>query len=120
MKTKQLNVKNVPEKLLLQLKQQAKEAHAPSFAQYVIEVLRNGVVNEGLSLYNNRVADQLVAAKQTQQTLDEFLTREMINDLTAVDELITVRQLVEGWLEYDMIETVLLDQINHGGDGEPQ
>ncbi|EEJ73684.1 hypothetical protein DB321_07405 [Ligilactobacillus salivarius] len=105
----QINIKNIPEEILSALKLQAKESKAANFSQYIIEIFRSAIVNNGLSIYDSELANLAVEIKKQQAKVTQFLTEENIDNLRIMEELKIVQDLVEGWIEFDTISEVMAE-----------
>lgn len=109
----EIRIRDVDSRVKHQLQLISKQRKYPSLTQFLQEVLKQTVQNNGLSIYDSDIGETLIRVKQGQDQLDQWLTSQMIDELRVADELETVRQLVEGWIEFDMIEEVLLNQIEN-------
>ena len=105
----QINIKNIPEEILSALKLQAKESKAANFSQYIIEIFRSAIANNGLSIYDSELANLAVQIKKQQAKVTQFLTEENIDNLRIMEELKIVQDLVEGWIEFDTISEVMAE-----------
>ena len=105
----QVNIKNIPEEILDTLKLQAKESKAANFSQYVIEIFRSAIVNNGLSIYDSELANLAVEIKKQQVQINQFLKEENIDNLHIIEELKIIQDLVEGWIEFDAISEVMAE-----------
>ena len=83
----QINIKNIPEEILSALKLQAKESKAANFSQYIIEIFRSAIVNNGLSIYDSELANLAVEIKK--QQAKEYI----IHSLNEMNLSITEQQL---------------------------
>lgn len=109
----QLNIRNFPKEIILQLQEQARKSKAASFSQYVIEVLRAAVVNEGFSYYNNEFADALAEQKEQQLKLKEYLKVASEREILIQEQVTDLKEMLENMVEFlanfEVINQELLD-----------
>lgn len=95
-----LSIRNVPKEIVLQLQKQAQKNNAASFSQYVIEVLRAAVINEGFSYYNNEFADVLAEQKEQQLKLKEYLKVASKREILIEEQVSDLKEMVENMVEF--------------------
>lgn len=98
--TKNFIVRNVPEKVFMQLHMISEEYKYPSFNEFMLAQLQRIVENDGLDLYDNKFAETLADIKEQQaQILDQLLKNE-IKLLAYHAKQDIVEELTTDWLHF--------------------
>nr|WP_282917218.1 hypothetical protein [Streptococcus canis] len=106
--SKQFMIRNLSDDTFLQLKGLSKQLGYGSFNQFILSQLALIASNNGLTLYNNDFAEELVTIKSNQKQLLENQHQIQINQVALLAKQKEVGELLETWLQF-MDE---LDAIN--------
>ncbi|HEL0006273.1 TPA: hypothetical protein TVJ87_001441 [Streptococcus equi subsp. zooepidemicus] len=106
--SKQFMIRNLSDDTFLQLKDLSKQLGYGSFNQFILSQLELIASNNGLTLYDNAFAKELVTIKSNQKQLLENQHQIQINQVALLAKQKEVGELLETWLQF-MDE---LDAIN--------
>ncbi|HEL1139223.1 TPA: hypothetical protein TVJ85_001831 [Streptococcus equi subsp. zooepidemicus] len=106
--SREVKVRNISDDTFLQLKDLSKQLGYGSFNQFILSQLELIASNNGLTLYNNDFAKELVTIKSNQKQLLENQHQIQINQVALLAKQKEVGELLETWLQF-MDE---LDAIN--------
>ncbi|GAA0059739.1 UNVERIFIED_CONTAM: hypothetical protein KB570_01540 [Streptococcus canis] len=98
--SKQLMIRNLSDDTFLQLKNLSKQLGYDSFNQFILSQLELTASNNGLTLYDNDFAKELVTIKSTQKQLLENQHQIQINQVALLAKQKEVGELLETWLQF--------------------
>lgn len=98
--SKQFMIRNLSDDTFLQLKRLAKQLGYDSFNQFILSQLELIASNNGLTLYNNDFAEELITIKSTQKLLLENQHQIQINQVALLAKQKEVGELLETWLQF--------------------
>lgn len=98
--SKQLMIRNLSDDTFLQLKDLSKQLGYGSFNQFILSQLELIASNNGLTLYDNAFAKELVTIKSTQKQLLENQHQIQINQVALLVKQKEVGELLETWLQF--------------------
>lgn len=98
--SKQFMIRNLSDDTFLQLKGLSKQLGYNSFNQFILAQLELIASNNGLTLYNNDFAKELVTIKSNQKQLLENQHQIQINQVALLAKQKEVGELLETWLQF--------------------
>ncbi|HHT7812919.1 hypothetical protein [Streptococcus suis] len=113
--TKEIKIRAIPEKTLLQLRMMSEEYGYPSFNEFMLAQLQRIVENGGLDLYDNKFATTLSALKEQQAQVLELLLKNEIKLLAVIAKQDIVEDLTTDWLRFMDDVDALEAERNAGG-----
>ncbi|MDG3136248.1 hypothetical protein [Streptococcus suis] len=113
--TKEIKIRNIPDKMLTQLQMMSKEYGYPSFNEFMLDQILRIVENGGLDLYDNRFAESLSAIKEQQAKILELLLKNEIKLLALIAKQDVVEDLTIDWLRFMDDVDALESERNAGG-----
>lgn len=113
----ELKIRNLDPSIKAQLKKMVQRYSYSSINQMMLEIIKQAVENDGLSIFDSDLVKLMNDIKKQQLKIEEILTSEMVENVKLIEELIIVKELVAGWIEYMMINEVLIEEA-HLGQGE--
>lgn len=105
----ELKIRGISKEDKLRLTQIVDKSKYPSLNQFMLDVVKQVITNNGLSIYDSELANLAVEIKKQQAKVTQFLTEENIDNLRIMEELKIVQDLVEGWIEFDTISEVMAE-----------
>lgn len=105
----ELKIRGISKEDKLRLTQIVDESKYPSLNQFMLDIIKQVITNNGLSIYDSELANLAVEIKKQQAKVTQFLTEENIDNLRIMEELKIVQDLVEGWIEFDTISEVMAE-----------
>ncbi|NME23512.1 hypothetical protein HF867_01120 [Lactobacillus salivarius] len=105
----ELKIRGISKEDKLRLTQIVDESKYPSLNQFMLDIVKQVITNNGLSIYDSELANLAVEIKKQQAKITQFLTEENIDNLRIMEELKIVQDLVEGWIEFDAISEVMAE-----------
>lgn len=97
----ELKIRGISKEDKLRLTQIVDKSKYPSLNQFMLDIVKQVITNNGLSIYDSELANLAVEIKKQQAKVTQFLTEENIDNLRIMEELKIVQDLVEGWIEFD-------------------
>ncbi|KLL36516.1 hypothetical protein WA04_08880 [Streptococcus agalactiae] len=98
--SKQLMIRNLSDDTFLQLKSLSKQLGYDSFNQFILSQLELIASNNGLTLYDNAFAEELITIKSNQKQLLENQHQIQINQVVLLAKQKEVGELLETWLQF--------------------
>ncbi|MFR0570553.1 hypothetical protein ACLUWW_03465 [Ligilactobacillus salivarius] len=105
----ELKIRGISKEDKLRLTQIVDKSKYPSLNQFMLDIVKQVITNNGLSIYDSELANLAVEIKKQQAKVTQFLTEENIDNLRIMEELKIVQDLVEGWIEFDTISEVMAE-----------
>ena len=105
----ELKIRGISKEDKLRLTQIVDKSKYPSLNQFMLDIVKQVITNNGLSIYDSELANLAVEIKKQQAKITQFLTEENIDNLRIMEELKIVQDLVEGWIEFDTISEVMAE-----------
>lgn len=105
----ELKIRGISKEDKLRLTQIVDKSKYPSLNQFMLNIVKQVITNNGLSIYDSELANLAVEIKKQQAKVTQFLTEENIDNLRIMEELKIVQDLVEGWIEFDTISEVMAE-----------
>lgn len=107
LKKMEIKVRNVSPVLKEELENMCQRYMYPSLNQFMLIQLEAIVKNEGISIYQSHLADELGELKQLQsEFLTSFLKQEF-QDIQLIQEIQTLQMITEDWLRFmDEVEAI--------------
>lgn len=105
--SKQLMIRNLSDDTFLQLKSLSKQLGYDSFNQFILSQLELIASNNGLTLYDNAFAEELITIKSNQKQLLANQHQIQINQVALLAKQKEVGELLETWLQFmDEVDAV--------------
>lgn len=98
--SKQFMIRNLSDDTFLQLKGLSKQLGYDSFNQFILSQLELIASNNGLTLYDNTFAEELITIKSNQKQLLENQHQIQINQVALLAKQKEVGELLETWLHF--------------------
>lgn len=98
--SREIKVRNISDDTFLQLKSLSKQLGHGSFNQFILSQLELIASNNGLTLYDNDFAKELVSIKSNQKGLLENQHQIQINQVALLAKQKEVGELLEMWLQF--------------------
>ena len=105
----ELKIRGISKEDKLRLTQIVDKSKYPSLNQFMLDIVKQVITNNGLSIYDSELANLAVEIKKQQAKVTQFLTEENIDNLRIMEEQKIVQDLVEGWIEFDTISEVMAE-----------
>lgn len=98
--TKEIKIRNCPEKMYLQLKEISKKYDYASLNEFMLAQIESVVMNDGLDLYQNQFAESLADIKEQQS---QILENQRLIEIRQIDldaKQDVVEELMTNWLRF--------------------
>ncbi|MHB9782188.1 hypothetical protein ACXM1Q_005510 [Streptococcus sp. 10F2] len=115
MKTKNFVVRNVSEESYIQLQEISKKYGYPSFNEFMLAQIQRILENDGLDVYDNKFAEDIVLLKEQQEKLINQLLKNELLLLALNGKQDILEEVTLSWLHFMDDVDALESERNVGG-----
>lgn len=112
---RELKIRGLAEKEFLQLQEMSKKYGYPSFNEFMLAQIQRIVENDGLDIYDNKFAEEIIVLKEKQEKLIEQLLKNELLLLALNGKQDILEKMTLSWLRFMDDVDALESERNAGG-----
>lgn len=112
---REIKIRGVVDKEFIQLQEMSKKYGYPSFNEFMLAQIQRIVENDGLDLYDNKFAEEIIVLKEQQERVIEQLLKNELLLLALNGKQDILEEMTLSWLRFMDDVDALESERNAGG-----